>query len=1639
MDTSTPICSSCLRRPSEAPHRVCVGCRASRNKTYRNRTGLQATVHHPDPPRPLKRRRLDDPTPLLSHRPPRQLPHAPENTPLSSSTPLEPPHASIDEPVGSPHLIFQTRAVPLTINHAQRRRLQRIAPSFSSFSDQIQPRIPPLRPVLIPHRDRSPEQPDEGPDIDPPSSDDSDNAEREDDTADSDYNGNANAVRSSRGRGRTIQPITHTRGQPRVARRAPDAFISEYHRVEAHDLGLMEHTCQHCGALHWLAERGVSNSMNPRWQLCCKDGEVDLSPMPDPPPFLRHLFQGEDRRSKLFRKEIRRYNAALAFTSLSYTKDERLANQKGFKPFQIHGETYHKQGSLRARNSQVPSYAQLFFFDPDYAADIRTAKNPQCDRDLMQDLTAMLQEHNPYISMYKTAQEKLDAQPPSAQASRMILTPRMQLILEKGADKRRENLPTTMELAGLLPLEYGEPCFRDVVIALRDDTDPDCADRKFSIEKSHPAYMPLHYVLFFPFGGQGHDWSMRLRDRRGTRTRTKLTARMFYSHRLHTRPAGPRKEFPIVLHGRRLTQQYIIEAWSIIEDAKLRWIRANQKTLRRDVYLGVVDALAQDADIDPDNIGKRFILPSSYIGSSRFMTQCFQDSMAIVGAYGKPTFFITVTCNPNWPEIRQNLFPGQSADDRPDLIARVFHAKLQAILHDIKKKHVFGRHMARCWTIEYQKRGLPHCHILLWVEAGQRFHEPEFIDQIVRAELPDPELDRDGSLTAAVKRHMVHQPCGSLNPGAVCMDKKDKVGNPICGKGFPKAFTDATVVDEDGYPNYRRRDDGRTWDVSCNGRTIALDNRSIVPYNPYLLKRYDAHINVEVCTTVNAIKYIHKYIYKGSDLATVNIEDDYDETNMHIQARYLGPTQAAWQIFAFPVHEEKPAVTVLSVHEPDKQPVAWPEGATDEEIRGIMESSRSKLMAYFELHRENPNGPKYLYQEIPAHFVWSTKACRWIPRKQGQAIGRIHHANPTQGERYYLRMLLTNVRGPQSFEDLRTVDGTVYDTFRQACVARGLLDDDKEWITCFTDATRFSTGRALRNLFVIALLHGSVADPLALWERFRDQICDDLPYRLRTMTGVPPDLADPHLDYGLYLIQQELRPYDKDLSDDFSLPRNVHAWERVDGNTLLAIELDYNAADELLARNANYEKFNVGQRDAFNRIVTAVESGSAESHFFLHGPAGTGKTFLYRTLCHHFRAQGKVVICVASSGIASLLLPGGTTSHSRFKIPLVCHESSTCNVSPSDQIGKLLQQTDLIIWDEVPMQGKKQFEAVHRMLCDVRGSNDLFGGIPVVLGGDFAQILPVVKGSNRARTVEENLQQSFIWPNLQLLFLHENMRVRAGEANQRFSEYIRSMSYRPELRGTVPLPDMIPQYQDQASFCHSIFPPALMAADRRDLDFFARRAILSVRNETAAEINAQILSTLRGEMHEFHAVDTAVSTDGGILADQLNPEFLATFTPSGLPPAKLELKIGAPIILLRNLNPRQGLCNGTRLVITRYTRFCIEAQILGGPHHGEIRLIPRITLHSTEGDYPWIHARKQFPVRLCFAMTINKSQGQSLDIVGVDLRHPVFTHGQLYVALSRATNVESLSVLLPGERGAKTENIVYPEVLLHDPDDPVAE
>jgi hypothetical protein len=159
----------------------------------------------------------------------------------------------------------------------------------------------------------------------------------------------------------------------------------------------------------------------------------------------------------------------------------------------------------------------------------------------------------------------------------------------------------------------------------------------------------------------------------------------------------------------------------------------------------------------------------------------------------------------------------------------------------------------------------------------------------------------------------------------------------------------------------------------------------------------------------------------------------------------------------------------------------------------------------------------------------------------------------------------------------------------------------------------------------------------------------------------------------------------------------------------------------------------------------------------------------------------------------------------------------------------------------------------------------------------------------------------------------------------------------------------------------------------------------------------------------------------------INTEFLNTITLAGMPPHHLAFEVGVLVILLRNFNAASGLCNGIRLIIWCLARRLIVAQIIGGAHVGNIVSMPHITTTTSRSKWPFTLQRRQFPLQLAFAMTINKAQGQTMKIVGIYLHERVFTHGQLYVALSRATRVNDISIFYPN--GRMTTKVVYMELL----------
>lgn len=345
--------------------------------------------------------------------------------------------------------------------------------------------------------------------------------------------------------------------------------------------------------------------------------------------------------------------------------------------------------------------------------------------------------------------------------------------------------------------------------------------------------------------------------------------------------------FNPVVHARRLFQEFAVDAYLCVERNRLRFIRNKQKEIRADLYKNIVEDLDDDIEIR----GKRIILPSTFIGGPRHMDQLYQDAMAIVQKYGNPSLFITITASSAWPEIKEALRFGESPSDRPDIVTRVFHLKLKEFIQELTKEGCLGRTASHLFTVEFQKRGMPHTHIILILQ-GPPLTTPEQIDNIIRCDIPDPITEP--RLHELVVKHMLHGPCN----GRECWTGKDK-----CEKGFPKKFSDHTIPVPGSYPNYKRPENGRT--VVKNGQVF--NNSHVVAYNPYFLMRYECHLNFEIAASIHSVKYLYKYVMKGHDRAYIEVIKEgnseegervgtkriyqQDETIRLMNTRYVGPQE----------------------------------------------------------------------------------------------------------------------------------------------------------------------------------------------------------------------------------------------------------------------------------------------------------------------------------------------------------------------------------------------------------------------------------------------------------------------------------------------------------------------------------------------------------------------------------------------------------------------------------------------------------------------------------------------------------------------------------------------------------------------------
>ncbi|GJT93108.1 ribonuclease H-like domain, reverse transcriptase, RNA-dependent DNA polymerase, partial [Tanacetum coccineum] len=469
------------------------------------------------------------------------------------------------------------------------------------------------------------------------------------------------------------------------------------------------------------------------------------------------------------------------------------------------------------------------------------------------------------------------------------------------------------------------------------------------------------------------------------------------------------------------------------------------------------------------------------------------------------------------------------------------------------------------------------------------------------------------------------------------------------------------------YAIYKRSDNGRT--VMKQG--AELDGGYVVPYNPTLLKRYQAHINVEWCNQFGSIKYLFKYINKGPDRVTAAVE--YEETD---------------EIKDYYDFERLP------FHLPNQQSVMFdPSESIDYQLEKKSVNT-SKFLAWIEINKTDIEAQKLLY----------------VKPSEGSITFLLFKASF-----FYLRRLLNHVRGAQEWEDFRTYDNAVYPTCKDACYARGLLDDDKEYVDGIIKASQWGLGDYLRNYFVMLVLSDTMSRPEIVWEKTWRLLAEDV-LELERRKQNNPDLQLTDIQrYNICLtcIEDKILSCSKSLKNIVNMPYPNAEFTMEGYNRLIYDESDYKIPELIIQHEALHRSLTNEQKGIYETILDACNNNTG-GMFFVYGYGGTGKTFLYKILT------------------------------------------------------AALRETKLIIWDEAPMINKLTCEAFDRTLRDIcfvnssQSSDNVFGGKVVVFGGYFHQILPVIPNGSRQEVVHASLNMSYLWKHCTVLKLTQNMRLRVG-------------------------------------------------------------------------------------------------------------------------------------------------------------------------------------------------------------------------------------------------------------------------------------
>ena len=561
------------------------------------------------------------------------------------------------------------------------------------------------------------------------------------------------------------------------------------------------------------------------------------------------------------------------------------------------------------------------------------------------------------------------------------------------------------------------------------------------------------------------------------------------------------------------------------------------------------------------------------------------------------------------------------------------------------------------------------------------------------------------------------------------------------------------------------------------------------------------------------------------------------------------------------------------------------------------------------------------------------------------------------------------------------------DTFQEMCEYLGLLDGNQEWESVLEEAANSASSPQLRSLYVIILMFCEPSNPLSLFEKFWELWCDDFNHKA-TKRGIALDFEQKRTMLLLDL-QLRLQSFEKDLGH-FGLPEpSQEEQARVEIITnnepvIIREEKDFDVDDLKKQAEEVRQKLTNAQKEVYDTIMNAVKD-EKQLLLFVDARAGCGKTFVSNGVLDDIRSLepgGSVALAMATTGIAANLLHMGRTFHSRMKAPLTPTEESTLQISSQSGLAKLIRMAKLLMIDEATMLDRFQLEAMDRTLRDIMDKPDIpFGGKTLVLTGDFRQCLPVLPGASRARTVNASVNQSHLWRHFTVLKLLDNIRVQVNgnPVLEEFDKWTLTIGNGtdgdqidlPKDMTTIIEPNVAKENwregQSMKKFCDEVFPD--LDRNIKNSKWLDGRAILTPTNKEVDAINDLMESRMPGEGIRLWSADKVEDPSD---AYRFNQEYLNKLNPNGFPRHCLNLKAGMPLMLLRNINPKEGLCNGTRLIFKEAINNKLLRCTVTGT--GKEVLIPRITFRPKEGDFSFLWTRRQFPVRTSFAITINKAR-----------------------------------------------------------------